>query len=964
MHRSDSPEPPANGTGHSTPDTPPSQYRTATATLSAAFASLWGSYQQQQPQQPNHRSQAGSSTITGNAPGPTPSSPRAGGGRGRTRGAIPFAISAPLEASPREPTASPKQRSAGLRSVFDVPEDLATGGHPDRRAAKDDLSLGHPPSSPRASGSGHAANAASAAYSTLSRLRTKPSRSGLNLGGGGGGGGGSGFLWGTGAAASSSDAGPLQTPKAASDWESLMQKQERLDSHVRRIVFQAGLDYETRPMVVLAACCLPDPKEVDYDDLFDRIIATLDLFAENDYTVIYLASGGRHRPGWNWLWKSYKRLGRKFRKNLKRLYIVHPTFFTRSLMQFIQTGAYFVSPKFPKKVTTVYTLSELARHIPLTQIDIPPAVLQVNAGLEASVTLPEVAAAHGGGGTGDGAPSKVFGVDLVELMGEQGEKGGVPKVVRDCVEAILGSVGDVRPIEVEGIFRRSPSSALLRAAQESYDRGHPVNLSNYGDPHVPAVLLKVFLRSLPRPIFPASLYSTIAACPPPPYAIATNGRGEDAVDGDDDEDIDGSAAAKQQAAALETIQHIREVLLPAIEPPSAAMLLSYVLGMLHRVSQHADVNKMDAANLATVIAPNLVSGGNAIQDMMLCRVEGIRSMAAFAPSSGSPSPRLGPPAADAGPSQPQPPSPLLQPPPSRQRKKAPPTTLGTVIRFCIERYYEIFDEAEFGPRLERAQQMVDEFGSLPTSASHRRHGSAASSSTSGLSQPNSPFGLAFTPSRSRPSAPMVQADAETPSTHLSQSITSRGEHRGVGTLGRNSAGSLRLTKRSLRTVNGSGLHSSGSGSGGGGGGGNSNGSNGYGSHAGGAGPRDDDLTGALSGVAITGANAAGLFSSPVAASWSARGSSSSGGSGDVGTGSVAGTGSEPVTPSSPTSLSSKGSPTLEISALAASATRDGALGGGSDGSDGGGVGKRRSGDARAMRRELSEVREDNEAAAA
>mgnify|MGYP000642702484 FL=1 len=44
---------------------------------------------------------------------------------------------------------------------------------------------------------------------------------------------------------------------------------EKIDAHVRKIVFQAGLDYETRPMVVLAACNLPDPKEVDYDSLFE-----------------------------------------------------------------------------------------------------------------------------------------------------------------------------------------------------------------------------------------------------------------------------------------------------------------------------------------------------------------------------------------------------------------------------------------------------------------------------------------------------------------------------------------------------------------------------------------------------------------------------------------------------------------------------------------------------------------------
>ena len=40
---------------------------------------------------------------------------------------------------------------------------------------------------------------------------------------------------------------------------------------------------------------------------------------ESDYTVVFLAAGNRHTPGWNWVWKAYRSLSRKYRKNLKRL---------------------------------------------------------------------------------------------------------------------------------------------------------------------------------------------------------------------------------------------------------------------------------------------------------------------------------------------------------------------------------------------------------------------------------------------------------------------------------------------------------------------------------------------------------------------------------------------------------------------------------------------------------------------
>ena len=47
------------------------------------------------------------------------------------------------------------------------------------------------------------------------------------------------------------------------------------------------------------------------------ILTTISV--EADYTVVFFAAGGRHRPGWDWVWKAYRSLSRKYRKNLKRL---------------------------------------------------------------------------------------------------------------------------------------------------------------------------------------------------------------------------------------------------------------------------------------------------------------------------------------------------------------------------------------------------------------------------------------------------------------------------------------------------------------------------------------------------------------------------------------------------------------------------------------------------------------------
>ncbi|KDQ62796.1 hypothetical protein JAAARDRAFT_171394 [Jaapia argillacea MUCL 33604] len=392
---------------------------------------------------------------------------------------------------------------------------------------------------------------------------------------------------------------------------------DRVQEVMSKMIFQAGVDFETRPMVVLNASALPDPREVSYDILLSRILSYLDLYVESDYTVVFFAAGGRNTPGWNWVWKAYRSLSRKFRKHLKRLFIVHSTFFSKML--FSLAGA-VISPKFFQKISYINTLTELAQHIPLTQIDIPPAVYQENLKHERDIKLPIQTRAN------------LFGVPLEELMGYDGEKGGIPRVVRDCIQFLRD-----RGLEDEGLFRRSPNSALLRQVKDAYDRGNVVSLETFNDPHLAAVLLKKYLRDLPDPIFPESIYPLIRRCPQP------------SIDPSD----------------MSSVLYIREILLPEL-PHCVYILLSSILNLLHEVSLRSASNRMDAHNLAVVICPNLVKGTNPVRDVMMCGVPG-------APA-------------------------LYDPPPGSSGTSTPSTpvegrtTLGSVIKLCIQRYYEIFDE--------------------------------------------------------------------------------------------------------------------------------------------------------------------------------------------------------------------------------------------------------------------------------
>ncbi|KAJ7342725.1 hypothetical protein DFH08DRAFT_703559 [Mycena albidolilacea] len=59
-------------------------------------------------------------------------------------------------------------------------------------------------------------------------------------------------------------------------------ERDNVEDVMARLIFQAGVDFETRPMVVFNASALPDPKQVDYDVLLARITAYLALYVESD----------------------------------------------------------------------------------------------------------------------------------------------------------------------------------------------------------------------------------------------------------------------------------------------------------------------------------------------------------------------------------------------------------------------------------------------------------------------------------------------------------------------------------------------------------------------------------------------------------------------------------------------------------------------------------------------------------
>ncbi|KAJ7379040.1 Rho GTPase-activating protein 1 [Desmophyllum pertusum] len=113
----------------------------------------------------------------------------------------------------------------------------------------------------------------------------------------------------------------------------------------------------------------------------------------------------------------YRDLDRKYRKNIKALFVVHPS----STIKLIwATVAKIASPKFSRKLCYVTRLHDLAEYVHLDQIDIPVEVIEHDAGISNQVKH----VAPKASGVFYATPAEIpktqqFGVSLTWMRGKQ-----------------------------------------------------------------------------------------------------------------------------------------------------------------------------------------------------------------------------------------------------------------------------------------------------------------------------------------------------------------------------------------------------------------------------------------------------------------------------------------------------------------------------------------------------------------
>lgn len=330
----------------------------------------------------------------------------------------------------------------------------------------------------------------------------------------------------------------------------------------RQIVEVAGDDKYGRKIVVFSACRLPPCHEIDHVKLLQYLKHTLDQYVESDYTLVYLHHGltSENKPSLGWLRDAYREFDRKYKKNIKALYIVHPTMFIKTLLILFKP---IISFKFGRKIFYANYLSDLEEHMKVEQLGIPKQVLKYDDLIRSN--LKTSAASQKPGPPRPPLPNQQFGISLLHLKEKHPENDKIPLVVRDTVAFLQENA-----LSTEGIFRRSARTQIVREVQQKYNMGVQVTFQQYDDVHLPAVILKTFLRELPEPLLTYNLYSFV---------------------------VDFSKQEQKIESTLQILQTL---------PKENYDVLQFLTAFLVEVSSHNEQNKMTTTNLAVVFGPNLL----------------------------------------------------------------------------------------------------------------------------------------------------------------------------------------------------------------------------------------------------------------------------------------------------------------------------------------------------------------------
>lgn len=147
-------------------------------------------------------------------------------------------------------------------------------------------------------------------------------------------------------------------------------------------IYESGTDTSGRPVVVIVANKVP-AATVDLERILLYMIKILDPIVEHDYTVLYCHTNiqSENKPPMKWLSQVYEIFNRKYKKNMKRLYVLHPSFWVKLVMFFVQP---FVSKKVWIKIRQVKKVMDLYDELNPQTLQLPEDILKTDQEMNAA----------------------------------------------------------------------------------------------------------------------------------------------------------------------------------------------------------------------------------------------------------------------------------------------------------------------------------------------------------------------------------------------------------------------------------------------------------------------------------------------------------------------------------------------------------------------------------------------------
>uniref|UniRef100_UPI00358F75DA rho GTPase-activating protein 8 isoform X1 n=1 Tax=Myxine glutinosa TaxID=7769 RepID=UPI00358F75DA len=341
-----------------------------------------------------------------------------------------------------------------------------------------------------------------------------------------------------------------------------------------RILEVAGEDNYGRRVIVYSCCHMPPIHELNHHRLLQYMKYTLDQFIESDYSLVYFHHGltSVNRPSTSWLRGAYKDFDRRYRKNLKALYVVHPSGFIKTVWKVFSS---FISRKFSKKIVYVACLDELREHLKDIWLDIPVEVQRYDRQLKKRLAGKEGSTPKKTPPPRPPLPHQQFGLSLA-ILKEKSNGENIPLVLKQTVSYLK-----LKGLKTEGLFRRSATTQVVQEVKQKFNLGKPVNFEEYKGIHVAAVILKVFLRELPQPLLTFNLHPCILALSCVESSLRVT-------------------KIKEILNALSGLNYI---------------VLKYLMCFLNMVAQQSMQNRMTAQNLAVVLGPNITWSQEKVQSL-------------------------------------------------------------------------------------------------------------------------------------------------------------------------------------------------------------------------------------------------------------------------------------------------------------------------------------------------------------